>query len=164
MAARVAGCARIIAVARNPAQLEQAEALGATDAVDSKRSDPVAQIQQITGGGADFTVDATGNMTVARQAVDALRPLGVCALVGVSSPGTELSLDHSGLILGRRVIGVNGGDGQSDTFIPRLIELHAQGRFPYDQLITTYDFDQINQAVTDVADHKTTKAVLRMPT
>ncbi len=48
-----------------------------------------------------------------------------------------------------------------DLFIPSLVELYKQGRFPFDKLITFYDFDQINQALEDSEKGRTIKAVLR---
>jgi aryl-alcohol dehydrogenase len=45
-------------------------------------------------------------------------------------------------------------------FIPRMIELYQAGRFPFDKLITTLPFEQINEAI-DAAHHgKVVKAVL----
>ncbi|HEY3868766.1 MAG TPA: NAD(P)-dependent alcohol dehydrogenase [Actinocrinis sp.] len=163
MAARVAGCARVIAVARNDRQLAQALDLGATDVVDTRADDAVVAITALTGEGADFTVECMGHPDVVRQAVDALRPLGTCALVGVSPPGTQVHLDHAAIILGRRVVGVNGYAGPGDLLINRLVELHAQGRFPFDRLITTYPFERINEAVADVQRRIAVKAVLLMP-
>ena len=47
-----------------------------------------------------------------------------------------------------------------DLFIPRLIELYKQGRFPFDRLLTTYKLEQINQAVEDLKNGTIIKAVL----
>lgn len=164
MAAAAVGASRIVAVARDAQQLTRAAEFGATATVNSSDDDPVAALAMMIPEGLDYTVECTGNPSVARQAVDVLRPLGVCALVGVSAPGTELALDHSALILGRRVVGVNGGDGQSGIFLPALLALHQAGRFPFDRLVTGYDFDQINDAVADIEARRTVKAVLRLPT
>ncbi len=57
--------------------------------------------------------------------------------------------------------GIIEGDSVPDVFIPRLIELYKQGRFPFDKLITYYDFEDINQAVDDTEQGKVIKAVLR---
>jgi aryl-alcohol dehydrogenase len=47
-------------------------------------------------------------------------------------------------------------------FIPELLELHRDGRFPFDRLITEYGLDDINDAVSDMRDGTTIKPVLRM--
>ena len=71
----LAGAARIIAVDVVPAKLELARRLGATDTVDASKDDPVAAIRDLTGGGADYTFEAVGNLAVIRQALDALEDL-----------------------------------------------------------------------------------------
>jgi aryl-alcohol dehydrogenase len=116
----------------------------------------------ITGGGAEFSLECVGNPKVLRQAVDVLPRLGVCGLLGVVPPGTEVSLDMDLIMNGRTVKGILGGDAIADLFIPKLIELYKQGRFPFDRLITFYPFDEINQAVEDMAKGKVMKPVLRL--
>jgi Zn-dependent alcohol dehydrogenase len=51
-------------------------------------------------------------------------------------------------LLGRgiRLVGTNQGDSNPRQFLPRLIDLHRQGRLPFDRLIRSYAFDQINFA------------------
>jgi aryl-alcohol dehydrogenase len=63
---------------------------------------------------------------------------------------------------GRTVKGIIEGDAIPDLFIPKLIELYRQGRFPFDRLIKYYPFDQINQAVEDMEQGRVIKPVLRM--
>jgi aryl-alcohol dehydrogenase len=63
---------------------------------------------------------------------------------------------------GRVVRGIVEGDSVPDVFLPRLIRLWEQGRFPVDRLMTSYDFDEIERAARDVETGKTIKAVLRM--
>ena len=46
------------------------------------------------------------------------------------------------------------------TFLPQLLDLHAQGRLPIEKLIRTYDFDDIETAVADAASGSTIKPVL----
>jgi aryl-alcohol dehydrogenase len=79
----------------------------------------------------------------------------------VVAPGTEVALDMDKIMNGRTVRGIVAGDSVPDLFIPVLIELYRQGRFPFDRMITFYPFDQINQAAEDSAKGKAIKAVLR---
>ena len=39
------------------------------------------------------------------------------------------------------------GDADPQTFVPKLIELYRQGKFPFDRLIETFPFSQINEAI-----------------
>ncbi len=162
LAARVCGCTTIIAVDVNPDRLELAKELGATHTVNAAEVNPVEAIREITGGGVQFSLECVGNPRVLRQAVDSLPRLGVCGLVGVVPPGTEVALDMDLLMNGRTVRGILGGDAIPDLFIPRLVELYRQGRFPFDRLITFYPFEEINRAVKDMEAGRVVKPVLRM--
>jgi aryl-alcohol dehydrogenase len=165
LAAIVCGCTTIIAVDINSDRLEMAKKFGATHTVNSSKVDPVAAIVEITGEGADYTLECVGNPKVLRQAVDSLPRggprCGVCGLLGVVAPGTEVALDMDKIMNGRTVRGIIAGDSVADVFIPTLIELYRQGRFPFDRLITFYPFDEIGKAVGDMEKGKVIKPVLR---
>jgi aryl-alcohol dehydrogenase len=66
------------------------------------------------------------------------------------------------ILLGRRIQGIVMGDSVPDVFIPQLIELYRQGRFPFDRLIAFYPFDQINQAIDDMLAKRAVKPILRL--
>jgi aryl-alcohol dehydrogenase len=161
LAAAVSGCTTIIAVDINPDRLEIAREFGATHTINSDEVDPVEAIKDITDGGADFSLECMGKPKVLRQAVDVLPRLGVCGLLGVVPPGTEVGLDMDLLMNGRTVKGIIEGDAIPDLFIPRLIELYSQGRFPFDRLIRFYSLDDIDQAVEDIEAGRVIKPVLR---
>jgi aryl-alcohol dehydrogenase len=163
MAARVAGATKIIAVDVNPARLQLALELGATHAVNSRETDPVAKIRELTGGGADFTLECSGRAAVLRQAIDSVGLLGTCGIVGATPEGTEASFNVNDVMIpGRRIMGIVQGDVVSRTFIPELIELYRQGRFPFDRLVKFYPFDQVNQAMADSEAGVTIKPILRI--
>jgi aryl-alcohol dehydrogenase len=59
-----------------------------------------------------------------------------------------VAIDIIGLIItGRTLVGANDGWSLPQTFVPRLFDLWRQGRFPIDRIITTFPFEQINEAV-----------------
>ncbi|MFI6366338.1 NAD(P)-dependent alcohol dehydrogenase [Nocardia sp. NPDC050630] len=161
MAAVVAGCTTIIAVDLNPQRLELARELGATHMINGGEGDTVARIQELTSGlGVDYSIETTAVPTVLRQAVDALNQGGTCGLIGAAAVGTEAAIDMSVLLFGRTVRGIVEGDSVPRTFIPKLVELYKQGRFPFDKLIKTYPFSEINTAVADSEKGVTLKPVL----
>jgi len=163
MAARVAGATKIIAVDVNPARLQLARELGATHTVNSRETDPVAKIRELTGSGADFTLECSGRAAVLRQAIDSVGLLGTCGIVGATPEGTEASFNVNDVMIpGRRIMGIVQGDVVSRTFIPELIELYRQGRFPFDRLVKFYPFDQVNQAMADSEAGITIKPILRI--
>lgn len=163
MAARVAGATTIIAADVVPSRLALAMELGATHTVNSRETDPVEAVRKITGGGADFTLESSGRPAVLRQAIDALSVRGTCGIVGAPALGTEASFDVNGVMTtGKRIIGIVEGDSKPDLFIPALVELYTQGRFPFDKLVKFYSLDQINQAAEDSEKGITIKPIIRM--
>ena len=161
MAAVVAGCTTIIAVDIKSNRLDVARKLGATHTINSTEIDnPVSAIREISNGGVDYSLDTSAQPAVFRQAVDSLKILGTCGLIGGASAGVEVNLEINHLLLGRTVRGIIQGDSIPDIFIPRLIDLYLQGRFPFDRLIQFYALEEINQAVEDSEMGKVLKPVL----
>lgn len=161
MAAALQGCGTIIAVEPHEARRTLALELGATHAIDPSEIDPVQLIQQLTDGGSDFSLECTANPKVLRQAVEALTVTGTCALIGAAPMGTEVSLDMNSIMFGRTLTGVIEGDSVPSQFIPKLVALFKQGRFPLDKLITFYPLEDIEQAVHDSEEGRVVKAVLQ---
>ena len=163
MAARVAGATTIIAADVVPSRLALAKELGATHTVNSRETNPIEAVRKITGGGADFTLESSGRPAVLRQAIDALGIRGTCGIVGAPALGSEASFDVNGVMTtGKRIIGIVEGDSVPDLFIPSLVELYQQGRFPFDKLVKFYNLDQINQAAEDSEKGITIKPIVRL--
>lgn len=160
MGAVISDCSTIIAVDVNPVRLAVARDLGATHTIDPSATDPVDEILRITGGVA-YSLECTGLPRVLRQAVDVLGMGGACGMIGVPPEGVEVRLEMRRLLDGRRVAGIIAGDSIGDIFIPQLVELHLKGRLPFDRIVRTYPFEEINRAVEDAEKGKTIKAVLQ---
>jgi aryl-alcohol dehydrogenase len=162
LAARLVGCEKIIVVDINHERLVLAHDCGATHVVNSANANPVEAIQDLTGGeGVQYSLECTGIPEVVRQAVDSLRLTGICGVIGVAPLGTEFSLDMNGILFGRSVRGIIEGDAIPQVFIPRLVDLYFEGRFPFDKLVEIYPFEKINEAIKDSENGKVLKAVLR---
>nr|MCH1932775.1 NAD(P)-dependent alcohol dehydrogenase [Shewanella shenzhenensis] len=63
---------------------------------------------------------------------------------------------------GKTIRGIVEGDSNPKQFIPMLVELYQQGRFPFDKLVKFYDFEQINQAAADSEKGITLKPIVRI--
>jgi aryl-alcohol dehydrogenase len=163
MAAKIAGCRTIIAVDLNKQRLKLAIELGATHTCNPKEVDDVVEaIREIETGGVDYAVECSGVKEVATQAFNSLYNTGTLALVGAPPGGTDYAFNANDWILsGRKIRGVVEGDSIIPVYIPRLIELYKQGRFPFDKLVTFYDFKDINQAVEDMESGKVIKPILK---
>ncbi|HLF29579.1 MAG TPA: NAD(P)-dependent alcohol dehydrogenase [Xanthomonadales bacterium] len=160
MAAKAVGCTTIIAVDPVAKRLTLARELGATHVIDPTSESPVERVREICPPGVLYSVECSGVPKVIRQAVDCLALTGVAGIMGVTPLGTEVSLDVNGLLFGRTVRGIIEGDSVPDTFIPAMIALHQQGKLPFDKLIQTFPFDEINQAVAACERGDVVKAVL----
>ena len=163
MAARVAGCTTIVAVDIKPNRLALAQELGATHTIDGSTTDAVTAIKELTGGGANYSLETTASPAVFRNAVDCLGPLGTCGLIGAAALGTEATFDMNDILLpGKTIKGVIEGDSVPDVFIPRLVELILQDRFALARLVKAYDLRDVNAAADDSLGGATIKPVLVM--
>lgn len=149
MAAVVREAASIIAVDVHERRRTLATELGATHAIDPKHGPLADQIREITPAGADYAIDTTAVPSVVEQLLASLGMRGALGLIGV--PADPQAVFSIGLfqppLLGLTIRGIVEGDSDPQTFIPHLLDLYRQGRFPFDKLITTMPFAQINEAV-----------------
>ncbi|MFD5228764.1 S-(hydroxymethyl)mycothiol dehydrogenase [Streptomyces qaidamensis] len=149
MGAHLAGAARIIAVDIDDRKLATARRLGATHTVNSRDTDPVPAIRELTGGfGADVVIDAVGRPETYGQAFYARDLAGTVVLVGVPGPDTKLELPLLD-VFGR------GGSLKSSWYgdclpsrdFPMLIDLYLQGRLDLDAFVTeTIPLDGVEAA------------------
>jgi len=159
MAARVVGATRIIAIDVQPARLKAAGELGATDVINARNEDALEAIRSIVPRGVDFALDTTAITPVIQQAVNSLAPLGTAGFV--ASPQELVGIHIRHLMLGgRKLRGIVEGESIPDIFIPALIALYQQGRFPIDRLVTYYPFERINDAIHDSESGAAIKPVL----
>ena len=134
---RLQGAERIICVDLSPARLELARGQGATDLVEGG-VEAVQEILELTGGfGADYTFEATGNVNVMRQAVEAARMgWGLCTVAGVAGKGETLDVVPRLLITGRRIAGSSFGGVKGRDQVPRLVDLWLAGEIDVDPFIS----------------------------
>ncbi|MET8215977.1 NAD(P)-dependent alcohol dehydrogenase [Streptomyces hirsutus] len=162
MAAKVAGCTTVVAVDLHDSRLELARRIGATHTINSGSTDVVSELKKITGGkGVDFVVDTTAVPGLLTQALDALAIRGTIVLVGAAAAGTTVPFEiGESLLKGWTFKTVIEGSSVPQVFIPHLVELWQQGRFPFDELVSTYELEAINEAFADSADGTTIKPVV----
>ena len=162
MAAKIAGCDKIVAVGGNAKSLELALELGATHTINRREcEDIVKAVQDLTGGGAHYSIDTTGVGDFVKKALASVRFMGTCVVLGATG---DLTINVQEELMGdaKSLIGVVEGDSIPKLFIPKLLEYYKKGQFPFDRLIQFYDFKDINQAFEDSHIGKVIKAVLKM--
>jgi S-(hydroxymethyl)glutathione dehydrogenase/alcohol dehydrogenase len=92
-------------------------------------SNVVERIVESTGGfGADYTFEATGNVSVMRQAVESARMgWGLCTVAGVAGKGETLDVVPRFLITGRRIAGSSFGGVKGRDGVPKLVDRWLAG-------------------------------------
>ncbi len=144
---RLQGAERIVAVDRSEGRLGLAKGQGATDTVIGG-PDAVQQILDMTDGfGADYTFEATGNVNVMRQAVEAARMgWGLATMCGVAGKGETLDIVPRFLITGRRVAGSSFGGVKGRDQVPQLIERYLAGDIDVDPFVShKLTLDEVNK-------------------
>jgi len=145
--ARLQGAERIVCVDLAPERLELARGQGATDLLTGGE-DAVQTIVEMTDGfGADYTFEATGNVNVMRQALEAARMgWGLCTVCGVAGKGETLDVVPRLLITGRRLCGSSFGGLKGREDVPALIRRYLDGDIDVDPFIShRITLDDVNR-------------------
>jgi S-(hydroxymethyl)mycothiol dehydrogenase len=147
--ALLAGATRVIGVDIDDRKLGWAREFGATHTVNSRETDPVEAIRELTGGfGADVVIEAVGRPETYKQAFYARDLAGTVVLVGVPTPDMTLDLP---LI---DVFGRGGalksswyGDCLPSRDFPTLIDFYLEGRLDLDRFVSeTIALDDVEAA------------------
>src|SRR6516162_378189 len=149
LGARLAGATTIIAVDVDPRKLDWARQFGATDVINSREADPVAGIQELTGGnGADVVIEAVGLPETYRQAFYARDLAGILVQVGVPTPDMQIELPLLDLFgRGGALKSSWYGDCLPERDFPMLTALYLQGRLPLEKFVSeTIPLDGIEDA------------------
>jgi S-(hydroxymethyl)glutathione dehydrogenase/alcohol dehydrogenase len=135
--ARIAGASRIVVIDIQQKRLEAAKRFGATDVIDSSKTQPVEAVRELLPAGADHVFDFVGLKAVAEEGLAMLGVGGGLYLVGVAKPEVDVALNIFGAIGGqKRVQGVNFGSTNFKRDIPMYAELYLQGRMNLDDLVS----------------------------
>lgn len=161
--ARLAGAEQIIAVDLAENKLEMAAGFGATDGVNAGDGDPVAKVQELTGGvGVDYAFEVIGVPSVVDQAYRATRRGGTLTVVGVGKLSDQVGFNALLLPLqGKTIKGCMYGNVNPRVDFPKMLELHRRKRLDLDSLVTrTYSIDEAPQAFSDLESGKNARGVI----
>ncbi|MEE4118805.1 MAG: S-(hydroxymethyl)glutathione dehydrogenase/class III alcohol dehydrogenase [Paracoccaceae bacterium] len=161
---RLAGADQIVGVDLNPAKKEMAERFGMTDFVNPSEveGDLVPYLVNLTKGGADYSFDATGNVTVMRAALEcAHKGWGESIIIGVAPAGAEISTRPFQLVTGRVWKGTAFGGARGRTDVPKIVEWYMEGKIEIDPMIThTMPLEKINEGFDLMHSGKSIRSVV----
>ena len=143
---RLQGAERVVCVDLSEERLAMARHQGATDTLIGGAG-TVQQILDMTGGfGADYTIEATGNVAVMRQAVESARMgWGLATMCGVAGKGETLDIVPRLLITGRRVAGSSFGGVKGRDQVPQLVQRYLDGDIDVDAFLShRITLDEVN--------------------
>jgi S-(hydroxymethyl)glutathione dehydrogenase/alcohol dehydrogenase len=147
---KLVGAAMIVGVDINPAREDWGRRFGMTHFVNPKavKGDLVAHLVELTGGGADYTFDATGNVEVMRTALEAChRGWGQSIIIGVAEAGKEIATRPFQLVTGRVWKGTAFGGARGRTDTPKIVDWYMDGKIQIDPMIThKLPLERINEA------------------
>lgn len=151
MAAKVRGLSRILLSERLPARRGIATELGATDFLDPAGGDLADAVLTLLPNGVDYVLDTTGVPAVIEQIPRLIARLGTFGFVGIPPAGHGAMGLPFGLMdamrRGLTLRGIIEGDSNLDPFIESLMQLHLEGRFPFDKMARNFPMAQINEAI-----------------
>jgi S-(hydroxymethyl)glutathione dehydrogenase / alcohol dehydrogenase len=144
---RLQGAERIVCVDLSDDRLELARGQGATEVMKGGPDIVERVLEMTTGFGADYTFEATGRVSVMRQAVESARMgWGLCTVAGVAGKGETLDIVPRYLITGRRVAGSSFGGVKGRDQVPELVERYLAGEIDVDPLIShELTLDEVNR-------------------
>jgi S-(hydroxymethyl)glutathione dehydrogenase / alcohol dehydrogenase len=162
--ARLAGADMIVGVDVNPDRKAMAEKFGMTHFVNPKQveGDLVAHLVNLTKGGADFSFECVGNVTLMRQALECChKGWGVSTIIGVAGAGQEISTRPFQLVTGRVWKGSAFGGARGRTDVPRIVDWYMDGKINIDDLIThVMPLEKINEAFDLMHEGKSIRSVV----
>ncbi|MBI3676497.1 MAG: zinc-binding dehydrogenase [Proteobacteria bacterium] len=161
MAAKILGLKHIIAIDRIAARLQLALELGATDIIDTTKSDVSKSLRALSPRGFDFALNTTTSADALTSAVECLAMRGTAGFV--AAPQEPWSVPAPFLLEGGRTLrAILGSDSSPQKFLPHLIEHYRAGKFSIERLITLYPFADIEEAMNDLVTARVVKPVLLM--
>ncbi|MFI0822364.1 S-(hydroxymethyl)mycothiol dehydrogenase [Streptomyces sp. NPDC021098] len=148
-ASALAGARRVIAVDIDDAKLDAATRFGATDTVNSRGTDPVEAVRELTGGvGADIVIDAVGRPETYRQGFYMRDLAGTLVQVGVPDPEMRIDLPLIDLFgRGGALKASWYGDCLPSRDFPVLVDLHLSRKLDLDAFVSeTIALDEVESA------------------
>ncbi|WP_439817908.1 Zn-dependent alcohol dehydrogenase [Zavarzinia sp. CC-PAN008] len=159
--AAIAGAGRIIAVDTLGSKLNLAKHFGATDVVNSKDGDAVAQVLEMTGGGVHHAFEAVGLKITAEQSFKMLRKGGTANIIGMIPVGVNIELHGADFLTERKIQGSVMGSNRFPVDMPRFVDFYLSGKLKLDDMISRrIKLEDVNEAMDELKRGELARSVI----
>jgi S-(hydroxymethyl)glutathione dehydrogenase/alcohol dehydrogenase len=159
--AALAGASRVIAVDMLPMKLDLAKEFGATDTVDASGGDAVQQVQELTGGGVDYSFEAIGLKVAAEQAFAMLRRGGTATVIGMIPIGQSVEIPGFAFLSEKKIQGSSMGSNRFRIDMPRYVEFYMNGKLKLDELVSArIKLDEVNDGFAQMKKGEVARSVI----
>ena len=144
--AKLMGATLIIGVDGDVNRLAMAKRMGADVVLDYRAVDVIAEVQRLTGGGADVAIEALGTQQTFESALRSLRPGGTLSSLGVYSGKLQIPYEAFAAGIGDYRLVTTLCPGGKER-MRRLMEVVKRGRIDLTPLLThTFPLEKIAEA------------------
>lgn len=164
--AKLMNASRIIAVDVLDHKLEFTYKFGATDTINLREVDDVAEvIKDMTDGGVDMAFDSIGKAAVISSAFDSVRSTGTAVLIGLGTEGETTPINMKDMVRNQKtVMGSYYGSASPHESFRKIVDAYLKGRIDIDSLITrSYPLNQINEAYDDLLTGGEGRGIIKFP-
>ena len=139
-----------------------AKELGATHSINSRESDAVEALKELTNGGPDYVFDSVGAAITINQALLGARPGGTAVVMGMHSMKENVPITSANLIaMNKKLLGSFAGSARPHLDLPHFLELYRSGRLPVDKLVSKrYSLEELAQAFDDMEAGKVARGII----
>jgi S-(hydroxymethyl)glutathione dehydrogenase/alcohol dehydrogenase len=160
-AAAIAGAGRIIAIDMVGSKLNLAKHFGATDVVNPKDGDPVAQVMELTKGGVHHSFEAVGLKQTAEQSFKMLARGGTANIIGMIPVGVHIELHGAEFLGEKRIQGSVMGSNRFPVDMPRLVDFYMAGKLKLNEMISQrVKLAQVNEALQELKSGELARSVI----
>ena len=161
--ARLAGAKQIIVADVSDDKLELGQKFGATHTVNSRETDLLQQVNELTAGrGVDYAFEAIGLPFTIEACYTAVRRGGTAVVVGQVADGVTIEIDP--FVMSdqeKRLIGSNYGSSRQSIDFPNIIDLYMEGLVDLDSMVTDrIALSEVNEAFAEMRKGRGIRSVI----
>lgn len=152
----------VIVIDTEDHKLKLAAELGATYCINARNNDVLAEIEKLSPGGVDYSIEAAGSTETIEMAFESVKDGGgECIFASHPANDLKISLEPHAFHRGKSIRGTWGGGVKPDIDIPNMINLLSNNNIHLHGLISKeYSLNEINVATQELVEGKIIRALI----